>query len=92
MVRTTAVLQKCAYSFVVFVAAPLIVLTGLAMSPAVTAAFPLLLSAVRRLPVRPHDPFLHLRGAAAVRGRPCRDGRQVRIQASDPGHDRGGLT
>ena len=36
-------LQKCAYSLVVFVAAPLIVLTGLTMSPAVTAAFPFLL-------------------------------------------------
>jgi thiosulfate reductase cytochrome b subunit len=38
-----AVLQKVAYSFVVFVAAPLMVVTGLAMSPAVTAAVPLLL-------------------------------------------------
>jgi thiosulfate reductase cytochrome b subunit len=37
------VLQKCAYSVVVFVAAPLIVLTGLTMAPAVTAAFPFLL-------------------------------------------------
>jgi thiosulfate reductase cytochrome b subunit len=37
------VLQKCAYSMVVFVAAPLMVVTGLAMSPAVTAAFPILL-------------------------------------------------
>ena len=37
-------LQKCAYSFVVFVAAPLIVITGLAMSPAVTAAVPFLLT------------------------------------------------
>ena len=36
-------LQKCAYSLVVFVAAPLMVVTGLTMSPAVTAAFPLLL-------------------------------------------------
>ena len=36
-------LQKCAYSFVIFVAAPLMVLTGLAMSPAVTAGFPILL-------------------------------------------------
>ncbi len=36
-------LQKSAYSLVVFVAAPLMALTGLAMSPAVTAAFPLLL-------------------------------------------------
>ena len=38
-----ALLQKCAYSLVVFVAAPLMVVTGLAMSPAITAAFPSLL-------------------------------------------------
>jgi thiosulfate reductase cytochrome b subunit len=38
-----ALLQKCAYSFVIFVAAPLMVVTGLTMSPAVTAAFPSLL-------------------------------------------------
>jgi thiosulfate reductase cytochrome b subunit len=37
------VLQKIAYSFVVFLAAPLIVLTGLTMSPTVSAAFPFLL-------------------------------------------------
>jgi thiosulfate reductase cytochrome b subunit len=37
------VLQKFAYTFVVFVAAPLMVLTGMTMSPAVTAAFPGLL-------------------------------------------------
>jgi len=36
-------LQKCAYSFVVFVVAPLMVATGLTMSPAVTARFPSLL-------------------------------------------------
>src|SRR5207342_3930501 len=37
------VLQKCAYSLVVFVAAPVVVITGLTMSPAVTAALPFLL-------------------------------------------------
>jgi thiosulfate reductase cytochrome b subunit len=37
------VLQKTAYSFVIFVAAPMMAITGLAMSPAVTAAVPLLL-------------------------------------------------
>lgn len=37
------VLQKVAYTFVVFAAAPLIIVTGLAMSPAVTAAWPFLL-------------------------------------------------
>ena len=36
-------LQKYAYSCVVFVAAPLMALTGLTMAPAVTAAFPWLL-------------------------------------------------
>lgn len=36
-------LQKSAYSFVIFVVAPLMVATGLTMSPAVTAAFPSLL-------------------------------------------------
>jgi thiosulfate reductase cytochrome b subunit len=37
-------LQKCAYCAVVFVALPLSVLSGLTMSPAITAAFPFLLS------------------------------------------------
>ena len=41
--RSYGVLQKCTYSVVIFVAAPLIALTGLAMSPAVTAGFPILL-------------------------------------------------
>lgn len=36
-------LQKCAYCVVVFLALPLIVVTGLTMSPAITAAFPFLL-------------------------------------------------
>jgi thiosulfate reductase cytochrome b subunit len=36
-------MQKLAYSLVVFGAAPLMLVTGLAMSPAVTAAFPVLL-------------------------------------------------
>jgi thiosulfate reductase cytochrome b subunit len=37
------VLQRIAYSIVIFVASPLVVLTGLTMSPAVTATFPSLL-------------------------------------------------
>jgi thiosulfate reductase cytochrome b subunit len=37
-------LQKCAYTVVVFVALPLTALTGLTMSPAITAAFPFLLT------------------------------------------------
>jgi thiosulfate reductase cytochrome b subunit len=37
------VMQKCTYSLVVFVAAPLMAFSGLTMAPAVTAAFPYLL-------------------------------------------------
>lgn len=36
-------LQRCAYASVAFIALPLMVVTGLAMSPAVTAAYPVLL-------------------------------------------------
>jgi thiosulfate reductase cytochrome b subunit len=36
------VLQKCSYFGVVFIALPLVVITGLAMSPAVNAAYPFL--------------------------------------------------
>lgn len=35
-------LQKCAYCVVVFIALPIAVVTGLAMSPAITAAYPFL--------------------------------------------------
>ncbi len=37
------VLQRCAYASVAFIALPLMFITGLAMSPAITAAFPMLL-------------------------------------------------
>jgi thiosulfate reductase cytochrome b subunit len=37
------VLQKCAYTVVLFALVPLMVVTGLTMSPAVTSAFPILL-------------------------------------------------
>jgi len=37
-------LQKCAYAAIVFVVLPLTALTGLTMSPAVTAGFPILLT------------------------------------------------
>ena len=36
-------LQKCAYTLVIFVVAPLMILTGLTMSPAITATWPWLL-------------------------------------------------
>jgi cytochrome b subunit of formate dehydrogenase len=41
--RRYGLLQKAAYSVVIFVAAPLMVATGITMAPAVTAAYPSLL-------------------------------------------------
>ena len=84
-------LQKCAYSFVVFVAAPLMVVTGPDDVAGGHRRVSDPVAALRRLPVRPHDPFLHLRRARAVRDRARRDGRQVRIPTPDPGHDPGGM-
>ena len=49
-------------------------------------------ASVWRLSIRPHHPLLHLRCAAAVRDRPRCDGREIRIQTSDPGHDHRRLT
>lgn len=36
-------LQKCSYSIVIFLLVPIMVMTGMAMSPAITAAYPFLL-------------------------------------------------
>ena len=77
---------------VIFVAAPLMVLTGLAMSPAVDGGVSVPAAPVRRLPVRPHDPFLRLRRARAVRARARRDGGRVRLPTADAGDDRGRVT
>ena len=83
------VLQKIAYSSVIFVAAPLMVLTGLAMSPAIGAAYAVAAAPVRRLPVGADGPLLRVRGARAVRARARRDGGRVRLPPPDAGDDRG---
>jgi thiosulfate reductase cytochrome b subunit len=57
------VLQKLAYSAVVFMLAPLMVWTGLAMSPAVTSVLPLL---VESLSGQQSARTLHFVGAAAL--------------------------
>ena len=80
--RTTTCCRRCAYSLVVFVAAPLMVLTGLAMSPAVGRGVAVAAAPVRWLPVGAHDPFLRVRGARAVRARARRDGRRSRASGA----------
>jgi thiosulfate reductase cytochrome b subunit len=68
-------LQKCSYIAVVFLALPLMALTGLAMSPAVTAGYPVLLD------------FLRVRRACAFPDRPRAAGRDVRIHTPHARHD-----
>ena len=68
------VLQKIAYSLVIFVAAPLMVLTGLAMSPAVTAAFPVLLRLFGGYQSARTIHFFSFVALAALRARARRDG------------------
>ena len=76
----------------VFVAAPLMVVTGLTMSPAVTAAFPFLLRLFGGYQSARTIHFFTFVALVLFVRRARRDGRQVRIQAPDPGHDRGGMT
>ena len=80
-------LQKCAYCAVVFVALPLAVLTGLAMSPAITAAFPFLLSIFGGFQSARTIHFFAFVALVPVSARACRDGRQVGIQTPDARHD-----
>ena len=69
------VLQKLAYLIVIFVLLPLMVLTGLTMSPAVTAAVPVPVRPVRRPAVGAHHPFHHRQPVGPVRARPRDRGR-----------------
>ena len=62
---TYGLLQKCAYSFVVFVAAPLMLVDRPDDVAGGDRRVPVSAAPVRRLPVRPHDPLLHLRRARA---------------------------
>ena len=50
-------LQKLAYLAVALVLLPLMLLTGLAMSPGMDAAFPVSARYVRRQAIGPHHPF-----------------------------------
>ncbi len=82
-------LQKYTYSLIVFLALPLMILTGLGMSPAVNAAYPWLSGMFGgNQSARTHS-LLCLCRAAAVPGGARRDGRGVRIPAADACHDLG---
>ena len=66
-------LQKLTYAVVLFVFFPLMILTGLAMSPSIERAAAHCSRTVRRPPDGAHHPFRHHGAARAVLRRPYRD-------------------
>ncbi len=64
------IFQKLSYVGVIFGLIPLLILTGLALSPAMDAAWPWLLDVVRRAPVGAVAPFHRDGGDHAVHRRP----------------------
>ena len=83
------VLQRLTYLFVIFVLFPLVIWTGLAMSPAIASAFPAAVDGVRRPAIRAHDSFLRARVSGTLPARPHRDGLSCRIQEPHASHDHG---
>jgi len=86
--RSYNVLQRTAYIVVIFGLFPLIIWTGLAMSPSFTAAF-LGRRAAGRPSVGAHHSLLCYMASALVSLCACRDGGVVGIQKAHAGHDHG---
>ena len=80
-------LQKCAYFAVVFLALPLAVVTGLAMSPAITAAYPFLSGMFGGFQSARTIHFFASVVLVLFLLVHVADGHQVRIQAPDARHD-----
>ncbi len=83
------VLQRLSYLFVIFVLFPLVIWTGLAMSPAFVSAFPATVTLLRRPAIRAHASLLRLHGSRALPAGPCRDGLSCRIQEPHARDDHG---
>ena len=82
-------LQRLAYLFVIFVLFPLVIWTGLAMSPAFVSAVPATVNCARRPAIRAHDSFLRLTGTAPLPAGPRGDGFSCRIQEPHASDDHG---
>ncbi len=80
-------LQRIAYLFVILVLFPLVIWTGLAMSPAFVSAVPACRHRVRRPAIRTHHSLLRHRGSGAVPADPRSDDRPSRILDPHPRHD-----
>ena len=81
------ILQKCAYFGVVFVALPLMIFTGLAMSPTVAAAFPILRDVFGETQSLRTIHFFAFVVLILFLRHPRIDGDHVRFQASVARHD-----
>ena len=79
------VVQRRAYLAVIFVLFPLVIWTGLAMSPAFDCAFPWTVQAAGRTSIGTDNAFLRHLGAGVVPRGPCGDGRHGRILQSHAG-------
>ena len=83
------VLQRLTYLFVIFVLFPLVIWTGLAMSPAFVSAFPATVTLLGgQQSARTHS-LLRLAGSRALPAGPRRDGLSCRIQEPHASDDHG---
>ncbi len=89
--RRYNVLQKLTYIAVIAILLPLMVLTGLTMSPGMDAAFPVLLDIFGGRQVRPHDSLHHRIAARPVRHRSRRHGASSRVLEQHAFDDHGSL-
>jgi len=83
------VLQRGTYVLVIFVLFPLMIWTGLAMSPDITSAVPAHCHCIRRPAIRANDSFLRLRVSRTLRSGPHCDDLSCRIQETHASHDHG---
>jgi hypothetical protein len=74
-------LQRLSYLFVIFVLFPLVIWTGLAMSPAFVSAIPATVTVLGGQQSA-HDSLLRIRGSPALPADPHRHGLACRIQDS----------
>ena len=83
------VLQRLSYTGVVFVLFPLMIWTGLAMSPAVTSVFPFMVTVLGGQQTRAHASFRRGLRARPLPARPRRGGLPDGLQEPHASHDHG---
>ena len=87
--RTYNVVQRLTYLGVVFVLTPLVIWTGLAMSPAITSVLPGLVTSLGGAAIRAYDPLLRRRRSGPLCSWPHRNGHSRRFRQPGAGNDYG---